>query len=730
MADATLVDLVKITALTTGTGATTLGEAVPGYRGQEALLDGAVYGYSIQQEAEYELGRCTYLLASRQIVRTPEFSSNGGLPINLQANASIAFVATAEDILGRDVLRPLYGYGAPTNNIGLIGQTYTDKNEPVTLYGPKTATGWGVGVVLSGSAGKTGKTGTSDNTYTSYSEMQESDPTRASARLVGDTDTPPHADGPYNNPTQTTGGWVPQGADGIVTQAPGSPAILTQAQKNAQIVHIDDYGGRPNTASYDNADAYNRAADALGERGGTIRFDARTYFTTNLYARQFVTLLGAGRAPGVALANASHTILQAIPGTGALIDEYPSTPGFCFSVQCLSLKGDGAAGDCIGVKLGLQADGFTPLNVQYFLKDLDLDNFAHQAILIGGLNPIVDNVKATNSLLKRNRPGFEGVIHSFANDGNFTRIEPNSGLTQAEVRAALNGEFDLLKVVALVDRGANNFLSHIQPAYSGMGIYCSSPTSRFTNSRTDRNFGHGWAGTGMIDSETCFSYNNSLAGTNLYDGFNSFGMPSGTGTPFAVSDASVNDINGAVALHRYGINLSASGFSNLQQKVRVELPFFGSRGHATAAFLDHPSEPNIGRVSHGVSAVPNIEQATAWIADDFGAQAITDLPAGYDGQEIVIPGPAQIADGSIILLAGTTIAYDFGAVTLKYYNIAGTGKRWVQTSGIDYGVGDAAKMNSVSRPTPGKRFFRSDLNKFVYRNGANSGWVDGAGVAV
>ncbi|MGN7160830.1 hypothetical protein [Sphingomonas sp. SAFR-052] len=61
-----------------------------------------------------------------------------------------------------------------------------------------------------------GDPGAADNTYSSYADMQASDPTRLSARLVGDTDNPPHPDGPYSNPTQTIGGWVPQPASGIV----------------------------------------------------------------------------------------------------------------------------------------------------------------------------------------------------------------------------------------------------------------------------------------------------------------------------------------------------------------------------------------------------------------------------------------------------------------------------------------------------------------------------------
>lgn len=63
--------------------------------------------------------------------------------------------------------------------------------------------------------GPEGKAGPADNTYSSYAMMQASDPTRKSARLVGDTDFPAHPDGSYNNPTQTVGGWVLQQAKGI-----------------------------------------------------------------------------------------------------------------------------------------------------------------------------------------------------------------------------------------------------------------------------------------------------------------------------------------------------------------------------------------------------------------------------------------------------------------------------------------------------------------------------------
>lgn len=94
----TLVDLVKINITSIGTGPLTLGGAAPGYRGRDALIDGKVYSYSIQQGATYEVGRGTYFSGPHQLTRSVLFSSAGGDPVNLQVNAKVAFSALAEDL--------------------------------------------------------------------------------------------------------------------------------------------------------------------------------------------------------------------------------------------------------------------------------------------------------------------------------------------------------------------------------------------------------------------------------------------------------------------------------------------------------------------------------------------------------------------------------------------------------------------------------------------------------
>lgn len=94
-----LVDLVKIMSNSIGTGALTLGPAVPGYRGIEVLSNGSVYSYSIQQDETWEYGTGTWLADSGQFVRSPRDSSDGGTALDLQPNAEIAFVALAEDLV-------------------------------------------------------------------------------------------------------------------------------------------------------------------------------------------------------------------------------------------------------------------------------------------------------------------------------------------------------------------------------------------------------------------------------------------------------------------------------------------------------------------------------------------------------------------------------------------------------------------------------------------------------
>ena len=170
MVQSTLVDLTKLQILSVGTGILQLGAAVPGFRGQEALTDGAPYSYSIQQGSNYELGQGTYNLAAATLTRGVIVSSAGGGPIALTPNAILTFTVFAVDlrvpgppgnpgapggpgnpgtpgtagtVIYSDVVDPVAGVGAP-------GDFFINTTSSV-FFGPKGATTWpGTGISIKG----------------------------------------------------------------------------------------------------------------------------------------------------------------------------------------------------------------------------------------------------------------------------------------------------------------------------------------------------------------------------------------------------------------------------------------------------------------------------------------------------------------------------------------------------------------------------------------------------
>jgi len=142
-----------------------------------------------------------------------------------------------------------------------------------------------------------GPPGPADNTYTSYAAMQASDPTRKSARLVGDTDVPAHPDGPYNNPTQTLGGWVPQTGQGIAFAQAGANPISSDLQTEVRrFVWAEQYGFAPNRTGAQNQASLQRAIDEVYARGGGVLRIGSGAFPIDGFVRwkPGVALLGSG----------------------------------------------------------------------------------------------------------------------------------------------------------------------------------------------------------------------------------------------------------------------------------------------------------------------------------------------------------------------------------------------------------------------------------------------------
>ena len=145
----TLVDRVKIFAESSGSGPFVLGNAVPAFRGAEALIDGLTYSYAVESGADYEAGQGVYVEAVNQLIRAPSISSANGAPVPFPANVSINFTALAADLLTR-----LEGSGTVTSVSGSGGTTgLTLTGGPIEIAGVLT-----LGGVLNVANGGTGGT--------------------------------------------------------------------------------------------------------------------------------------------------------------------------------------------------------------------------------------------------------------------------------------------------------------------------------------------------------------------------------------------------------------------------------------------------------------------------------------------------------------------------------------------------------------------------------------------
>lgn len=97
---ALLLNLVKHSTATTGTGTITLGSAVPGFltMDQAGAVNGWVYSYGISDGGHSEVGTGVYTASGTTLTRNVINSTNGNAPIVLSGTAKVFITANAQDI--------------------------------------------------------------------------------------------------------------------------------------------------------------------------------------------------------------------------------------------------------------------------------------------------------------------------------------------------------------------------------------------------------------------------------------------------------------------------------------------------------------------------------------------------------------------------------------------------------------------------------------------------------
>ena len=99
----TLVNRVRITTASTGTGTLTPGGAVDGFQDLAAagVINGDELRYLLEEGSAWELGVGTYTAGTNTLTRSVIQSSAVGQPIHLTGTAIISLVITAEDLAAK-----------------------------------------------------------------------------------------------------------------------------------------------------------------------------------------------------------------------------------------------------------------------------------------------------------------------------------------------------------------------------------------------------------------------------------------------------------------------------------------------------------------------------------------------------------------------------------------------------------------------------------------------------
>lgn len=96
---ASLVNLVKVSTATTGTGTITLGTAVSGFltMSQAGAVSGVVYSYGISDGANSEVGTGTWTSGANTLTRTVVNSTNSNALVSLSGSATVYITPLAAD---------------------------------------------------------------------------------------------------------------------------------------------------------------------------------------------------------------------------------------------------------------------------------------------------------------------------------------------------------------------------------------------------------------------------------------------------------------------------------------------------------------------------------------------------------------------------------------------------------------------------------------------------------
>jgi hypothetical protein len=373
------------------------------------------------------------------------------------------------------------------------------------------------------------------------------------------------------------------------------------------------------------------------------------------------------------------------------------------------------------------------------VKSCSFYGFQDQGLEASGNIGLFEDLIANECLKNRVRTDYVGTIEiSGASDCQIHRLEGN-----AQVKGLNSITNAAPYICGIKIAGNNHYVSALMGEISETGIYISASSvhHKMWGCRADNNVGPGYLINGVM-MDTCHSYNNSRTGDGLYSGFEA--LPGATrimaSNCLAWTDNAPVDGTGQQRLHKYGYDFAVVDYLSLRLKPWVDQCF--SYGHSLGWINSPPTyglqyTPTIGRLSvtSNATTTPNVDGVSVIAINTTSLSQITGLDGGMIGQQVDI---YLNASATVTLVNSSSFLVNNLADHADKTMRVGQVYRFVKTAtNIWREVGDVMRVLSgttASRPSStavaGMQYFDTTLNKPIWRNAGNSGWVDATGTAV
>lgn len=501
------------------------------------------------------------------------------------------------------------------------------------------------------------------------------------------------------------------GTNIINTKNPLADAIERSLNdKLADIISAKDFGAKGDGVT-DDSIAVQSIINTLSAQGGGVIYFPKGIYRLNVVLKKYVSLVGA-----------SWGTVRGLGVSGSTINRWVTTfkaagPGFV--VDTLEEAG-GSVGingiDFIGLGANVVGGG---VRIRYgngngIFRSMMFSGFADEALITDALVGRFSDLMCTNCLLRRVRTERAGAFTFRGADNYIDNVEGNTGITGVVSP-------DLFLCGILIG-GANNYALNLMGELSeiGVAVVTAGAVHKISNSRADLNFGHGYVGAAMYSN--CHALNNSNGQPGVYSGF-----IAGPGSMYTGCRA--------VGAHKYG--LDADGFDYTLVSQRPNISNFVSSGHITSE-IRYPASNGIvvglrGAHLRNITAAGDISVAGGINSIRFTHivdTEITGLIDGHLGQMVTIVAGANtiLVRSNSFGVRGVDGAGKKRMLSGRAYTFVKSQTGWIETTDNNTLPVVSTRPNLYAEP--GMMVFDSVINKPIWRNAANTGWVDATGGTV